>query len=146
VLNRIQADPTAGRNYWIALEGGFYGSTPKDSEDGNDYGWFDVGMLTFEPLLEWRWPGARAVRSGVGFGYNRLFNLWGRDFEALDKFNIKVRMLGIESSGFDLAVNLRIYPNGFTSGDFGFGPRVDIDRKAEAVIGFSVGFPKVGRW
>jgi hypothetical protein len=148
ILNRRldKADAFADRNHWLSLEGGLYGSTHRDSDEGNEYSWFDVGMLTFEPLFEWRWPGARELHSGVGVGYNFLFGI-GKDFDRFDKFNIKLRLIAVESPRADLAVNLRIYPNGFTSDEFGVGDRVDdMDRPAEAVIGFSVGFRKLWRW
>jgi hypothetical protein len=138
VLNREGTD----RNYWVSFEGGLYGSTWKNGDD-NEYGLFDVGMLTFEPLFEFRlWPGGE-VRSGVGPGYNFLF---GKKFQGFDKLNIKFRLIAVESPNLDLAVNLRVYPEGFTSDEFGFDTRVDIDRPVEYVIGFSVGFRKVWRW
>jgi hypothetical protein len=144
VLNIGAADAAAGLPHWLSLEGGFYASTGRNSDDGVSYRAFDVGMLTFEPLVEWRWRGT-GVRSGVGVGYNFLFGM-RRDFDKFDKFNIKFRVIAVESPTAHLAVNLRIYPRGFTSDEFGFGDRVDIDRPAEAVIGFSVGFRKLWRW
>jgi hypothetical protein len=128
---------------WFSLEGGLYASSAQKSAEGDDYHWGDVWMLTFEPLVEWRWPRAPELHSGVGVGYNYLF---GQDFDKFDKFNIKFRLIGVESTRADLAVNLRIYPRGFTSDEFGFGPREDIDRPAEAVIGFSIGFRKLWLW
>jgi hypothetical protein len=141
ILNR-PADGKVEPSRWWSLEGGLYGSTPRNSDDGNDeYGWFDVGMLTFEPVYEVRW--APGLSSGAGVGYNFLF---GKDFGSFHKFNLKIRVLAVESPQATLAVNLRYYPEGFTSDEFGFGERQDIDRPAEFNIGFSVGFRKLWLW
>jgi hypothetical protein len=144
VLNKGAADAAAGLRRWVSLESGIYASTGRNSDEGDSFRAFDVGMVTFEPLVEWRWRGT-AVSSGVGVGYNLLFGM-NRDLDTFDKFNIKFRVITVESPTATLSVNLRIYPRGFTSDEFSSDPMVDIDRPAEAVIGFSVGFRKLWRW
>ena len=49
--------------------------------------------------------------------------------------------VGITVGRFNAAYNVRIYPNGFTGDEFGFGPRLpDLDRGRETLNGFSVGY------
>jgi hypothetical protein len=143
ILNKGRTADADDLPFWVSLEGGFYVSTTRDAKDGHEFDWFDVRMVTFEPLFEWRWPSHPRIRHGIGLGYNFLF---GDGFDAFDKFNVKLRLIDVEFPGFDLAFNLRLYPNGVTSNEFSPGPKIDVDRPAEVVIGASVGFGKLSLW
>jgi hypothetical protein len=37
-----------------------------------------------------------------------------------------------------VAFEIRLYPNGFTADEFGFGPRLDFNRPNETTYGFKV--------
>lgn len=127
---------------WLSVEGGIYTSTGKNSE-GTNYEAFRTNMLAFEPILEVRSTNLNGfvVYHGVaGLSYDFFF---GPDFRRFDKFGAKFRPIGVAfNTGrfrWDLAYNLRLYGNGFTADEFGFGRRMDGDRPSEAVHGVSIG-------
>ncbi len=131
------ADTSRESRTWFSLEAGLYSTTGRDTN--NEYDAFTVHMLAVEPTVE-----VRSLRGddimlyhGAGLTYNVLF---GRDFDRFDKAGIKLRPLAVAYRNWDFAYNLRLYPNGFTSDEFGFGPRVDVSRPFEAVHGFSLGY------
>lgn len=134
---------------WLALEGGAYVSTGHNS-GGNDYKFGHIGMLTFEPMIEFGFAGdiARAyekdseigaVYGGIGPMINRF--LVKGPAESFTKYGIKLRPIAIAFSGWALEYNIRIYPEGFTPDQFGFGPPRDFDRPFEAVQSISVSVP-----
>jgi len=126
---------------WVALDSAAYFSTGKDS-GSLEFDWFGTGMLAFEPLLTVRSYGdggeGLSVHHGlIGLSYDFLF---GKDFSRFDKVGLKFTPIGVTYKGVTASFNLRVYPNGFTPDEFGFGPRQhDLSRPSETVIGFSVG-------
>jgi hypothetical protein len=131
------ADTSRESRAWFSLEAGLYSTTGRDTN--NVYDAFTVHMLAVEPTVEVRSIRSNDIRlyHGAGLTYNVLF---GRDFQRFDKAGVKLRPIGVSYRQWDFAYNLRLYPRGFTSDEFGFGPRVDGDRPFEAVHGFSVGY------
>ena len=125
--------PTPKPRAWISVGGGVYTSTGKDTN--NEYDAFSVHMLAFEPTINAfssTNPRAR-VYHGAGFTYDFLF---GRDFRRFDKAGLKFLPVGVIVGRLDIAYTFRLYPNGFTSDEFGFGPRVEGgDRPREGVHG-----------
>lgn len=126
---------------WLSIEGGIYVSTGKNA-DRTDYRAGGTWILAFEPLLEAR-SGSRkgfTFHHGMGLAYNFLF---GGDFRRFNNAGLKLRPVGVifhtRRLRWDVAYNLRLYPDGFTPDEFGFGLRMDGDRTFERVHGFSVG-------
>jgi hypothetical protein len=108
--------------YRLSIEGGFYGSTGKDS-NGVEYEAGDAWMFAFDPMIElvhhdnFLSRGDRAeIYHGLGFSYNRL---WGGDFDAFNNAAIKLRPIGVRFGRNNLEFDLRIYPNRFNASDFG---------------------------
>lgn len=117
------------RRLWASLGGGVYTSTNKDSEM-REFSWFDVGMLALEPTLNYRsvaTEGNRLVVEHAAGG--SLLYLFGDGFSPFAKGAIKIRPISVTRRDFikgriDLGVayNLRIFPDAFTSEDFGAPP------------------------
>jgi hypothetical protein len=128
---------------WLAINVTAYTSTGTNSS-GNDYRFGRTHLLAIEPLVEHAFPRNRHLYYGLGASYQRVF---GPDIQAFDKFAFKIRPIGVQAGKFfDLALNVRVYPNGYTSDEFGFGTRQqDMNRPAEVVWGFSYGFSWVTR-
>jgi len=130
------------RFWWVSLDTGAYTSTGKDAE-GHDYEAFKNNMVAFEPMLELGYKVGTHVRlhHGVaGLSYGVLF---GPEFGTFDKAGLKFRPIGVTvNRKFNISYTLRVYPNGFTADQFGFGDPLPegTNREAEAVHGFSVGF------
>ncbi|MFN7980992.1 MAG: hypothetical protein U0Q11_03965 [Vicinamibacterales bacterium] len=98
-------------------------------------------MLAFEPSVSVRSVENEKVRvhHGVGPTFDYFF---GPKFDSFS--NVGVRVTPIEvvfpRHNFSLAATVRLYPNGFTDDQFGFGVRQNYDRPFEAVYGLSAGF------
>jgi hypothetical protein len=137
---------------WLALEGGAYVSTGHNA-GGIDYKFGRIGMFAFEPMLEFRYAGdivaaqvnpapktegKGAVYGGVGPMINS-FIVRGST-PAFAKYGVKFRPIAIAFAGWGVEYNIRLYPDGFTPDQFGFGPRMKFNRPFEAVqsIGISV--------
>jgi hypothetical protein len=118
------------RRFWVSLSGGIYASTAKDSEM-REFSWFDVGMLALEPTLNYRTftrgDDARyVIEHGAG---GSLLYLFGDGFEPFAKGAIKIRPISFTARNvfngrisLGVAYNLRIFPDAFTSEDFGAPP------------------------
>jgi hypothetical protein len=113
-----------GRNLWVSLGGGVYGSSPKDSEM-RDFEFARVWMLAFEPTLNYRsvTSGKFVIEHGAG---PSVLSLFGKGFDSFVKGGIKVTPVAVtwrDVAGGRLIVavayNLRIFPEAFTSQDFG---------------------------
>jgi hypothetical protein len=143
---------------WFAFEGGVYVSTGQNS-GGTNYTAGSIWMFAFEPMLEFRYdgdisaaydrprdgvPGVGAVYGGVGPLINRF--LVKGDTPAFTKYGIKLRPIAIAWSGWAIEYNVRLYPDGFTPDQFGFGPPMDINREFEAVQSISVSVPWKPKW
>jgi hypothetical protein len=138
--------PRADRRTWLTLDTIGYVSTGKNSEDEGiqfDFSAWQNQMLAFEPLLEIRGPsffgGDLVLHHGlIGATYNVLFG----DFPTFDKLGFKFRPVGVTiKRRFNTAFQIRLYPNGFTEDEFGFGPPLpDQDRGAELTYGFNLGW------
>jgi hypothetical protein len=126
---------------WLALDAAAYTSTGKNA-GSLEFGWFENYMLAFEPMLAVRSYGdggdeSVSVHHGlVGLSYDFLF---GKHFSRFDKVGLKFQPVGITiPNWFTVSFNIRVYPNGFTEDEFGFGPRLfDLDRETETVFGVS---------
>src|SRR5262245_44245158 len=127
----------------LTLEGGPYFSTGKN-EGGQNYVFFKIGMLAFDPMLEVESvsrPGFSMYHGVLGVSYNFLF---GSGVDAFTNVAFKLRPIGIAfpvGRGWKLEVeyNLRLYPNGFTADEFGKTPVVPASTTTEAVNSFSFG-------
>ena len=115
-------------------------STSKDS-DTQQYGWFDANMVAFEPgvLVFSKASDSSELRvaHGTGMTWGLLF---GDNFRRFDKFGFSIIPIEVSYKKFIVAAKIRIYPNGFTDDEFGFGPRLDFDRPAETTYGFSFSY------
>jgi hypothetical protein len=125
---------------FLVLGGSGFVSTSKDS-DTQQYGWFDANMVAFEPgVLVFSKPdpedGVRFAH-GAGISYGLLF---GENFRRFDKFAFSFIPIEVSYKKIIVAAKIRIYPNGFTDDEFGFGPRLDFDRPAETTWGFSFSY------
>jgi hypothetical protein len=116
------------KGYWYSLSAGYYFSVPK-TIDGHPYKYFDVQMITFEPMIEVQSRSSRVdysemklqVYHGIGGGLNYLFVEGTPPNTA--RGLIKFRPAGVvvpfgRTWGFDVAYDLRLYPKGFTPSDF----------------------------
>jgi len=144
VLGRRGADSPERPKIWLVLDAAAYTSTGRDS-GSFQFDWFETYMLAFEPMLTVRSYGdggeGFSLHHGlIGVSYDFLF---GSNFSRFDKVGLKFQPIGFTFRGFKLSYNLRVYPNGFTADEFGFGPRLhDLSRPHETVHGFSLGY----RW
>lgn len=124
-----ERDPSSSqKHYWYALSAGYYASIRK-TIDGHPYDYFDVQMITFEPMLEFE-SRSRAVEKsqmklqiyhGIGGGVDVLFVKGSTPTTA--RGVIKFRPAGVvvpygDKWGFDIAYDLRLYPKGFIASDF----------------------------
>lgn len=117
----------------LRLDGTILWSTGKNSNA--NYEFAKVRMLGFDPMLEVRSAesGDVAVYHGVGVSYNALF---GGDFSTFDKFGIKFQPLSVLLfSRVELGHSVKLYVNGSTADEFGFGRRRDVNRPFEFVHG-----------
>ena len=129
---------------FVALNGAYYFSTGKNSKDPAtgekvDYLFFHEHMVAASPALvvqsaRWR---EFTFYHGTGISYNFLF---GQDFKAFDKFAFTITPIDVAFRRVSAGFTLRLYPNGFTQDEFGFGPRLDYNRDSEWVLGFNVGW------
>ena len=126
-----------GRDMWLSLGGGYYYSADK-TVNGNDYGFGDVQMATFDPILEIEsksWPvdysdlTFQLYHGVLGATLDVIF-VQG---ETPTFFNagLKLRPIGVvvpipglpgklkRKLAFDYSFDLRIYPDRFTAEDFG---------------------------
>jgi hypothetical protein len=142
-------DATGGPRFWLSFEAGAFVSTGRNS-DGIDYKFGRIGMLAVEPMLEFVGTGnlaaayQKGARAGaVYFGVGPLINhfIVKGPTPSFTKTGIKFRPIAIAFSGWALEYNVRLYPDGFTSDEFGFGARRDIDRPFEAVQTISISVP-----
>ena len=137
-FRRGSVTPADRPRAWFSVAGGLYTSTGKNTN--NDYEAFKVHMLAFEPMVNGISNTSRRVRvyHGAGLTYDFLF---GSDFDTFDKAGLKFVPVGIMFRRLDIGYTFRLYPNGFTSDEFGFGPRVPGgDRPTEGVHGVQFGF------
>ncbi len=96
-------------------------------------------MLAASPavVVQSKKVGELTFYHGTGITYNFLF---GQDFRRFDKFGFTITPVDVSFRRVSAGFTLRFYPNGFTPDEFGFGPRLDYDRKGEWVMGFNVGW------
>jgi hypothetical protein len=129
----------------FSIDGGLYVSTGKDA-DGVDYEAWKTWMLAFDPMIEFvTWEKTdrdinqrRELYHGIGgVSYNFLF---GPDFRRFSNLAFKVRPIGYRYGRFAFEFDLRMYPDGFTAGQFGKASLSPEDPdKAEVTYGFSLG-------
>jgi len=132
--------PRQQRKIWLSLDTGIYFSTGKNSE-GESFEAFDVWMVPFEPMLEIQSAGGTDWSLSHGLAGLSYMHFFGKDFSAFDNVGVKFRPIGVRIQKITLSWNVRFFPNGFTPDQFGVGPPPPVvDRRAEAVHGFSVGF------
>jgi hypothetical protein len=122
---------------WIATEGYFYFSIPK-----NGFSNGDVYMLALEPSVEIPLTkyGDTLFYSGAGITYDGLF---GPAFFAFDNFGYKVRPIAFQRKGWGVAYNIRFYPNDFAHDLFNpaVSASVPSDRPKEIIHTFSITIP-----
>jgi hypothetical protein len=143
-IRRLDDDHFGPGEWRISVETIAYLATGKNA-DGNDYRRFDVQMVAVDPMFEVRSGNYNDLRfyHGVGASLNRLFVNDRSDF---GNIGVKIRPVaftfpsGFQGVDLDIAINVRWYPDGFGSDQFGFGPLLTGDRPNERVYGFSWGF------
>jgi hypothetical protein len=125
---------------FIVLGGSALFSIPFDSETQH-YGWFDANMVAFEPgvlgFSKVGSPSSWRLGHGAGVSYGRLF---GDNFKPFDKFAVSIIPIEATRGRWILGLKFRIYPNGFTDDEFGFGPRMSFDRPSEFTWGGTISY------
>lgn len=130
-------DTITDRDWWVNLEGAVYTSTGKN-EGNTNYEAFHTFMLSFEPLVEVASKNTGKVRLFHGAGLASHF-LFGPDFRRFTNAGFKLRPVGVEiGDDWEVALNFRLYPDGFGADQFGFGPSPEGDRPFEYTWGFTV--------
>lgn len=133
------------RRFWASIGGGVYASTAKNSEM-REFSWFDVGMLALEPTLNYRtFTGGDNARYVIEHGAGgSLLYLFGDGFQPFAKGAIKIRPISFTARNvingrisLGVAYNLRIFPDAFTSEDFGAPPSSTHDGR-EVAHGFTI--------
>ena len=133
------------RRFWVSIGGGAYVSTGKNSEM-REFEAFRVGMLGFEPMINYRTvaPESRNFAIEHGAGPSLLY-LFGKGFDSFVKGGIKVRPvavtwtnIGRRRMDIGVAYNLRIFPNAFTSEDFGVSPGTTTHSGREFAHGITI--------
>ena len=101
-------------------------------------------MIAFEPILEFRSYSSRDKvvdyhHGLIGISWDLLMS---PDYPSFDKFGLKWRPVGITiKKKYNMSYTLRLYPNGFTSDEFGIGPPVvNPNREKEVLHGFTFGW------
>ena len=134
IKNDTPPPPRVGELLFV-LGGVVFTSTSKDS-DTQQYDWFDANMVAFEPgvVVFSRVPPVDGwrVSHGAGISYDLVF---GDNFRRFDKFAFTVTPIQLTYKRLTFGIKLRIFPNGFTDDEFGFGPRLDFNRPAETTVG-----------
>jgi hypothetical protein len=131
------AGPEDDARFWLRLEGAIYTSTPFK----NDFDWWDVGMVAFEPIYELRTLpkiGSSSnfkLHHGVGFAYNFFF---GNDLRPFNNVGVKFRLFDIDYKRWNLVYNVRLYPNGFDTDRFKPEPGAITAQRREFVNGFTI--------
>jgi hypothetical protein len=139
-LQPLHQQPKNPHGPFLVLGGSGLVSTSKDS-DTQQYGWFDANMVAFEPgltVFSKISPSSNVrIAHGTGVTYGLLF---GDKFRRFDKFGFSLVPIEVSYKRIIFALKIRVYPNGFTDDEFGFGPRLDFDRPAETTYGFSFSY------
>ena len=134
----VEPDVVADKRPWVNLEGAVYTSTGKN-EGNTDYEAFHTFMLSFEPMVEVASKSAGTWRLFHGAGLASHF-LFGPDFRRFGNAGFKVRPVGVEiGDSWEVALNIRLYPDGFGADQFGFGPSPSGDRPFEYTWGIMAG-------
>lgn len=140
VSGELSGRGTRGR-VWLTLEGAVYLSTGKDSEMRP----FRVGraqMFSYEPTLNLRSIDKNniAIHHGV-VGLSYVF-LTGSDFKRFDNVGMKLVPIAFTfGNHFTVAYNLRVFPNGFTSVQFGAEPGTATPHRGREVVnGLTIGW------
>ncbi len=151
-LPLLFAENQPDQRMWLSVGGGYYFSVKK-TINGQPYGWGDVQMLSFDPMIEFEsksWQvrdfnlDLQIYHGVLGVSYNLMF---GDNFPTFSNAALKLRPAGVvipfsKNWGVDLSYNLRIYPSGFKAEDFGGVSATDGEPGREAVHSFVLGF----RW
>jgi hypothetical protein len=132
-------DPHRGGPF-LVLDASYLFSTPRDPNALEQYDWGHVQMLMLEPALAFRSIGESGrdtvrIYHGVGFTWDYLIVKDARNF---DKFGYKFTPIDVAYKQWAVALEIRLYPNGFTADEFGFGPRLNFNRPNETTYGFKV--------
>ncbi len=124
---------------WLTLTGAAYFSTTKDS-DTNEFGWWTVKMLAYEPTLDVRSYNGTKLKLDHGvMGLSYVF-LIGSKFKNFDNVGVKLVPVTATIGNVTVAYNFRIFPNGFTSEQFGGDPEPVAGRRSELVHGITFGY------
>jgi len=127
------------RSIWITTGGGLYFSTGEDS-DTNNYDFFDVWMLAYEPMLNIRSvkrPDVRIDHGVMGLSY---FFMFGNDFKKFSNVGMKFTPIHVSFRNFEIAYNFRVFPSPFRPEQFPNRFRADDPvGGAELVHGFTFG-------
>lgn len=139
-IERQRAQDPRARGPYLFVGGEAQFSTGLNDSDGSDYKVGQIWRTALTPGVSYRAFQVREVPIyiGAGLSWDLLF---GKDFSAFDKFAISVTPAeAIFRQKYALALKLRIYPNAYTSDEFGFGPRQDFNRPTEVAYGFSFSY------
>lgn len=128
------------RRLWLALTGAAYFSTGKDA-DLRQFKLGRVRMLAYEPTVNVRsfksTGGSVVLEHGVlGLSY---FYLMGSDFRRFDNLGVKLVPIAFTYKRATFAYTFRVFPNGFTSEQFGVTAPTPTLRESEVVNGLTFG-------
>lgn len=136
-VDKFASDVMTERRTWVNLGAALYTSTGKNDGDTNYRAW-RTEMVSFEPMVEHAWVSNARFRVFQGAGGTFQF-LFGPDVpDAFGNAGFKLRLIGVEIGDlWEVAFNMRLYPDGFGSDQFGFGPSPPGDRPFETTLGAS---------
>jgi hypothetical protein len=146
IFGRIPDKDPITAPVWLSLESGAYLQLFKDGKDSDGEPIpFGIGhgvAFSFEPIVEFRpWRRWRSVHHGVGLA---ALVMASTDFERVGNVGYKVRVFAIDRFWWDrrwsIALNARIFPDGFGDDEFGVGAPPVGDRPTELSLGASFSF------
>ena len=129
------------RRLWLTLTGGVYFATGKDSEM-RPFSFGKVQMFSYEPTLDVRSFSRGNVKIDHGVIGLSYFFLTGSDFKNFDNVGMKLVPISVTINRLTISYTVRIFPNGFTTEQFGGDPAATTHEGREVVTGLAIGY----RW
>jgi hypothetical protein len=125
--------------FYLGLAGNYHFSTGKNSGD-IDYRFFRHHMFSLEPTVDIRsYERGQDFRlyQGGGLTFHYVFGVGHKPFI---KPGFKLTPIAVEYKRWSAAVNVRLYPDGFTPDQFGKAPPLQSDRPREFTFGAGVSY------
>jgi len=123
--------------FWLEVGGGVYISTGKNSEM-REFGFGRVQLFAYEPMLHIRTLNRDSVKLTHGVMGLSYFLITGSDFKRFDNVGLKIVPVELTYKGFGIGYTLRVFPNGFTSEQFGVPSGTTTHQGREVVHGFVI--------